>query len=1344
MCKFIFLIIFWSTTLLAVASNSNFEVVNTQNTLSNNSITSIISDDYGFLWIGTEFGLTRFDGYTFTPFFANNENSIPNNHIKRIIKTSDGAIWVACSKGIARIDPLTLKITQPVSSDNALSSLLINTLHEDACGNIWIGTNSGVFAYSYTNKQIKRITVAIQNKTDFNVNFIESDRGKNVWIASNLGFCKIDAQSCYTLFSHPYSATVIPRDLHLGFLGIDTHNVLWYNNNRTTVCYQLDTDAQLANPTLINHNVDGKALYFIQNNDIIIGTRWNGALYIQRDTSGKIVSQEQFWMGDKTTLNLSNTVNSFYQDKWGNLWAGTKNGIFILKSTTTKSPFYHIQGSEDSPNTPSHNAISSFAEQPDGTVWIGTNHGINRFQWRDVATQQYAITRYVSNKNNDDNSNVVLSLLWDNDQLWVGTKAGISYFDTKKNSYLKHPETDRFLQSNNLSICKTLFKSQDGRIFIGFATGGVAYFDKNRNEFYLLESYKNRDVWAISRQKNGYLWVGTRNGLCLTKNYQNTSEKPALYLPNKSKKSIPNEWITALFVDSSDRLWVGTATGLCRYDPVNDDFEKIKLLDNDEACYISGIIADRHNMFWITTTKGIFRLDEKSDSAIFFELSNGNFASINYAFGMHLDAKGILFSGGINGLTLFRPEDIVLNANILPVYISRLTVNGYDYFGKGAINNQGTLRLNYDENQLTFSFSSLYYSNPYHIKYSYRLRGFENNWIYSDSRNFASYSKLPPGDYVFEVKSTDELGFMQNNIRAVTISILPPFWKTWWAYLLYIIAIIGLLGSIFHFTVERYRLIQAEKNNQWKFRLYTNITHGFKTPLSLMESPLQRLLKEKETLSETEKAKLLNILQRNIKRLSHLVNQLMDFRRIDRGKLTLHLVEADIKLLLEDVYNSFLTLSKSKHITFISDIAIPNVLVVFDYEKIETVLFNLLSNAFKFTEQGGKITLSAKIDSSKSFVTISVADTGIGIAEHYQDAIFERFWQENTHDNEENLLRGTGIGLSLAKEFVSLHKGNITVKSELGKGSTFQFSLLLGKTPFEGMPIGKHEEKKSYASNFVEIEENITDVEENNYTHDNNNKTRPLLFIIGDSSETLHYLQTNLSAEYDLQLFHDIKNVFSEVVNQNPVLIISDITIEGKEQGFQLCKLIKKDIITSHIPVILFTESHSEQNKISSYEVGADAFVENPFEINYLLVRIKQLLHNREKQREKIKMDLIINPKEISTTSAVEKFMIDVMNVIETNLDDEDFSLEDFAKEMSISRSILSNKLQAITGQTPIEFLRNIRLKRAAQLLSQNAFSISEISYKVGFSSPRYFSTIFKKQFDMTPKEYAAVKHLKK
>ncbi len=1319
-----------------------FEKQNTQGLLPNNSITTIVEDQYGFLWLGTELGLVRFDGYSFQIFLSDENDvcSIPNNNIRRLIRDRKGKIWIATGEGIAYVDSQSGKIVRPEFC-SALAHLSVNTLKEDSEGNIWVGTNNGVYVINDSIDKLQNLTLTIDSDVDFNVNFIDTDREQHVWIGSNMGFYIFYHPTTHQIFQTPPALESQSYSYHsvLGFFAIDPQNHLWINDTKDT--YVLDVEGNHWDREIhVTRNTDGKSILFSKEGEVYIGTRWGGGLYIPQTQDLKKSLPVHFHIGSSSMLDTSNSINVFYEDRWGNIWAGTKSGLYVRRKLPTN--FFHtIRASEVDTNTPSHNALSSFVQNSDGSILVGTNSGIDKFEWLDDAKTTYEFSRL--NRPTDSsytNKNVQCLIESKDKQIWIGTKRKIYYYEPATDKFYERDETNHFLSENHLSLVKVFYEDNFSNIWIGFSSGGVAVWQHEKKEFRLYEHLKNEDVRVILKDSNGYMWIGTRNGLFKMKatiHIPAENDVPCQYRHRaNAPNSLLDNWVTSLCIDSEQTLWVGTSSGLCVYDSKNDCFVKQELPSGNSVPYICGIIEDNNQTIWVVTTSGLYQIAKGKDIQ-YFELANGYFASVNFAYDTFKDDDGMIYLGGVNGLTYFNPQEITPDSVAIPVYISYFQSQGNCVDGRDKdINQTETITLDHHGTQFSIEFSSLYLTNPYSIKYSYMLEGIDDDWVYSNTRNYVTYSSLNPGKYTFKLRATSPTGFWQDYIRKLEIVIRPPFWKTGWAYALYGIVLTSIGVLLFRFFFERERWLRQEEINQWKLKFYTNITNGFKIPLSLMEVPLQNLLKNREDMELSKVQNMLEIIQQNMKRLSHLTNQLLEFRKIDQGKVSLSLESNDLIALLSEVYEAFYPLSVQKEIKFHLRTDPKSLNVIFDFEKIETVLFNLLSNAFKFTNKRGEINLSCQLDPDGSKIWIVVSDTGIGIDSSYQKKIFERFWQLG--DDHSASLKGTGIGLSLANDFIRLHKGEIYVDSELGKGSTFRFFLWMGEKHFEEEKINSpkvHEKKHAeYVTNFIEIEESLTEQDQNlSGVKDNH----PLLFLIDEDEKHLKYVADILREDYTVETFSSCTGVFNKVASMNPSLIISDIMTSHGEEGLKLCKQIKNSIATSHIPIILQIGAVSENDKLLGYEMGADGCIEKTVNIKYLRTRIKQLLNTREKIKEKIKMDIFVSPQYISATSADEIFFANVMQVIEENIEDENFGLDDFAEKMNVSRSVLNNKLQSLINQTPIEFVRNIRLKRAAQLLTLGAYTVSEVSFKVGISAPRYFSTIFKKQFGITPTEYA-------
>lgn len=1348
--RFLILISFFSLNipLVCFAETFFFEKEKNQNTLLSNSITTITQDNLGFMWFGTEYGLVRFDGYNYLGFYANEDNkeSLPSNIIKRIIKRNNGDIWIGTDRGIAYFDMQKNKIIRPEYASK-LNKLQINTISEDFEDNLWIGTNQGVFLLNASQQKIIKVIIALNNDEDFNVNFIENDVHGNIWIGSNFGFCYIEKPvNGSSFFATKFKGKLIKNKNRLGFFKIDQQNNLWINSNNFNYYYDIDASKTLAVYKKTDITIDGKSILPISDDLILIGSRWNGIIELEKQKDGILTKKSQIWFENNMT-SPGNTINVLYKDNNNNIWAGTKAGIYVHKQPV-QSAFHIVKAAENNPNKLSHNAISSILETSNGDIWIGTSNGLNKLQLIHGSINEKSIfKRYISNQFNSESSTAdaaIQCIVEDNNHhLWLGTKQGIIYFDPVNENFYTTEKTERFLENYNLSLIKTMYKDRHDNIWIGFTVGGLVLYSAEKKVFFQIDRFSKSDVWAIDKDFAGNMWIGTRDGL-----FRFNSEILISQIEGNTKtyrqdpdneRTIPANWVTSIHIDRSGEIWVGTSEGLCKYNAITDNFERINLAVGNHPPYISGIQEDNKNRVWVSTTSGVFRITKKGNID-FFEISKGEFSSINYTFGHYLTSQGEILLGGISGLIHFKPDEIVPDSTKQKILFCQLfSPSRNSPYQTILLNGLEKVSLTHEEKQFSISFSTLNYASLKSIKYSYRIKEFGDNWIYLDDINRISFSNLPTGKYTLQVRSTTVSGFWQDEYEELRIVLLPPWWKTKFAYFIYFLFFSGSLYLIFNWLKERERLIQMNELNHFKLVFYTNLLHSFKTPLTLMQAPLNNLIRNHKKMSPVEMEEMLSYLQRNTKRLTHTVLQLLEFRKIDRGKLSLNLTSNDIVKLLHDVYDTFLTLSESKQIKFYLDCDTTELKIIFDFEKIETVLFNLLSNAFKFTEKGGEITITAKINPEKNKFLISISDTGIGIAPEYQTKIFERFWQ--VYNDNPLLIQGAGIGLSIAKDFIEAHKEKIRVTSLLGKGSCFSFSIPLNESQYNYIPVNiqEHKSRKAeYVSNFVEIENEISIHE---IGESEEIKKLPPIFVISKNKEMLNFLYTTFSKEYHITLFEYVNDIFKELSEQTPVLIMIDVNLSDKSTALNCCKKVKSDIQTKHIPLVILSETTDDEDELKVYNSGADAFIPKPLDINLLFARINTLLKIRENVIDKTQRELISNPQNVYEPSQNTKFLRDAMQIIEENIDDEHFTLDDFARNMKVSRSILNSRMLTITKQTPIEYVRNVRLKRAAQLLRLNAYSVAEVSYKVGISDPRYFSTIFKKRYGMSPLQFAKQKH---
>jgi len=710
--------------------------------------------------------------------------------------------------------------------------------------------------------------------------------------------------------------------------------------------------------------------------------------------------------------------------------------------------------------------------------------------------------------------------------------------------------------------------------------------------------------------------------------------------------------------------------------------------------------------------------------------------------------KGELVFGGANGFNLFDPETILPDKNIPAVVLTDLQVFnksvgiGEKLDGRiilpQAISQTDALTLKYNEDVVSFEFAALNFLHPEKNKYAYRLEGFNKGWIYTDGKTRkANYTNLDPGTYTFYVKAANSDGVWNEKAVALRVKILPPFWKTPFAYFLYVAFFTGVLWFARRLILQRARMrfeIEQQKQealrmhelDMLKIRFFTNVSHEFRTPLSLILSPMDKIIREAKDSSQR---KQLQLVHRNARRLLNLVNQLLDFRKMEVQELRLNPAQGDIIKFIKDISQSFTDIAEKKNIRFSCYATVESLLMPFDYDKLERILFNLLSNAFKFTAENGKVAvqLQMEMENNRQLLAIKVIDTGIGISREKQDRIFERFFQSDIPGSMVN--QGSGIGLSITKEFVKLHNGSVWVDSEPGKGSCF--TVLLPVIEMPAIKIGEEP-----AGTEVEPETDARPLPPEKIAL---NGKKPTLLIVEDNEDFLFYLKDNLREQFNILEAENGKTGWQKALGDHPDLVVADISMP-EMNGIDLCKKIKRDPRTSHIPVILLTALAGEEQQIKGLETGANDYMTKPFNFEILLSRVKNILDEQSRLRKTFQKQVDVKPADISIASPDEQFIYQAMEIVEKNISNPDFSVEDMSRHLFMSRVTLYKKLLALTGKTPVEFIRSFRLKRAAQLLEKSQLTISEVAYEVGFNSPKSFSKYFKTEFNLSPSAYPAGK----
>ena len=792
--------------------------------------------------------------------------------------------------------------------------------------------------------------------------------------------------------------------------------------------------------------------------------------------------------------------------------------------------------------------------------------------------------------------------------------------------------------------------------------------------------------------------------------------------------------------------------GLNRLNPGTHVFTHFTTREGLPSNQVNSIVGDDRGNLWLGTDQGLCRFNIVTNICQNFVKSDGlpdNF----FMTGSISRRNGNLFLGTMNGLVLFHPDSIKETVKTLPVYITSLKVREKLV----SVSLDQNIELPHQENFLSFDFTAINYNSPEKTRYAYQLEGIDSDWVPCGSRRFASYTDLNPGSYAFRVKASIDNNVWNEAATTIKIVIHPPWWKTWWAYGLYTLLGVSLLFGMVQYSVSRERLrndlrlqrLEAEKMHEvdhLKSRFFANISHEFRTPLTLILGPLDKLLSR-----ETNQDKpLYQIMQRNAKRLLDLVNQLLDLSKLEAGNMRLENKPASIITFLKTIALTFTSLAESKQIQFRHKYPTEDSVLYFDADKLEKILTNLLSNAFKFTPTGGKITVSAFLSNGEghalpqmskklagdlpSILEISVQDNGAGISNDQAQKIFERFYQTDTSATREH--EGSGIGLALVRELVDLHGGEIAVESQPGVGACFTVRLPLVAADFEQLTIVEN--------TGVAGEQSPPRFNDEAYQVDNlsapETEGAPLILIVEDNADIRHFIRESLLPDYQVKEAADGLEGYRLAVETIPDLILSDLMMP-KMDGVELCRKLKLENKTDHIPIIMLTAKAGSESKIEGLETGADDYIIKPFEAAELLARIKNLIEGRKKLRERFSREITLQPASIAITSMDEKLLQHVMQIMEEHMADSDFGVEAFCREAGMSRTQLHRKLKALTDQSTGDFIRIMRLKRAAELLTNHAGSIAEVAFMVGFNDPSYFTKCFQKQFGRTPSAFTEVSH---
>ena len=1326
------------------ASNQlKFKHLSTKDGLSQGSVLAIFQDKKGYIWFGTRDGLNKYDGFKFVSYRHNSEdkNSLSHSWVTAIYEDNNGTLWVGTKNGLNKYNAQKDNFMhfKHNSSENSISDNEIWDIIQPTSSHIWVATNKGISLINTKNDSIKSLSKHQKIRS------LLKTRTGNVWITTT------EAIYFYTRKNQTFKKYPYPE--------------------------KNSTDAHINNaPTL----------FLSSKNELWLGYS-KGLAKLNQQTH----IFEKFKLENQFPIQVS--VRSICEDFKGDLWIGTYKGLHILNpSGTVLKTVLH---NKNNPKSLSQNSIYKIIQDSRGDMWIGTwAGGINFF---DRSYDNFKQLSSGSQKNMLNYKVISAIIEGDNNTFWLGTEGGgINVYDRSKGtfSYFLHDlNNPQSISSNNV---KSMLKDHLGNYWIGTHDGGINFLNPHHKPYSFKHLNQKIDsstfvsdcrILTLLEDVNHHIWIGTlTNGLLhynpRTKTFKKIENKfksitsivqssdPSILLIGGTKgvekininnlKIVPiplfsnkiaqeNTFsVNCIYEDKNKNYWIGTeGKGLYFYDIITKNIRKYGISQGLPNEVIYAIVPDDNNHIWISTNNGISRLNLFTKKISNFDESDG-LQSNEFNYGAYLKTSaGELMFGGTNGLNYFIPAKIIENTFIPSVDIFSLKVSNKDFLK--ITDSIKSISLTYDQNDFSFDFTALSYSQSNKNNFAYKLVGFDPDWNYIGNKKTATYTNLDEGSYEFRVKASNNNGLWNEKGASVKIQIAPAPWKTWWAYLIYILIILTILyvGRFLMLTRirERNELKQEKRDkerleevNKLKLRLFTNISHDFRTPLTLITGPVEQLLKIKQ--QDPNAKRNLETIQRNTNILLQLINELLDFRKSESGKLSLYATYNDIVPFTENIKLSFEELALQRNISYTFTHSLPELKVWFDKVKFKKILFNLLSNAFKFTPDNNQIAIHiSPLKSDKyaadGYVKIDVINYGKIIPDTHIKFVFDRFFQID----QQNSQTGTGIGLSLTKSLVALHKGTITVTSDEKDGTCFSIIYPLGKHHLNSDQYANTIEKSTTNEVFnqpVYVQKELRSKEIINSNQEVRfNKELSTLLIVEDNIEVRHFIKNIFEAKYNIfEANNGLEAI--DIAKTAPIdLIISDIMMPIMD-GFELCKIIKTTITTSHIPIILLTAKTSPVHKGQGYKLGANAYITKPFDAHILEVRVDNLLKSRENLISKFKKDLILKPKELTITSSDEKFLEKAIQIVEKNIADSEFNVYMFTEQMNMSRSVLFRKIKALTGQSISSFIRTIKIKRAGQLLTKTSMNISEIAYEVGFNDLKYFRKCFKNEFKEVPSDY--------
>jgi len=1188
---------------------------------------------------------------------------------------------------------------------------VLGVAEDRVTGDLLVGGWPGVWRVDEANRVMTQIQTSAGKRITNIKSFHQSEDG-TIWMASSRGLLRLDpiTRETTTYQVVPSEGYIRENELRSGIVEMDS--LIWCGNFRGALlcfdprseqfkAYEGDAD----DPSTMSGRL-GQVRSLMKDRT---GILWVGTLGLgvnKWDPRWERFRVYRHVPGRSGGLG-HNWVTTLCEDREGNLWVGTAGGGIDMMAAKD-GHISHFRNNPDDPNSISSDVIMHILEDPSspGLLWISTqDSGLVRFDFR-----RNIFKRYVSDPNNESglNSNALVTSFADGDSiLWVCASdgMGINRLD-RRTGGVEHLQAQRGGQIiGRYNYPEFLYRDRQGSIWLSARFGSGLYrYEAARKEFLYYETVKQGQPACFFEDHNDNFWVGTyTTGLYLFDRATGTVVRSFT-----AKDGLADDQVVSILEDDSGNLWIGTHNGISKLNPET----------------------------------GAMRSYHQEDGL------SGNFF---YPRSAVKRRTGEMVFGSSNGLTAFFPNSVT-NDTIPPAVVitnASLFNRPNESLGfNGSPSEVNDISVGHDQNDLRFGYVGLHFGEPERIRYLYMLENFDETWVDAGTERSATYTNLDPGEYTFKVKAANRDGVWSIVPAALHIVISPPFWRTWWAYSVYVIALGAAFQGVRRYDLKRSGLKhqveldeallkEREETDRMKSRFFANISHEFRTPLTLILGPIR---KWHERAHEREEAADLEMADRNARRLLRLINQLLDLSRLEAGGMKLRAAPGNIVPFVKGIAHSFSSSAGKRHIRLCVQSSSDEIELYFDRDKMEKILTNLLSNAFKFTSDGGAVNIGIRSPSSngRNLLDMVIADDGIGIARKELPLVFDRFYQVDASQTRAH--EGSGIGLALTKELVELHGGTIVVRSEIGKGAEFTLTFPLGRDHLKPDEVVSSQEPGSPQIAYMPgLEDESPSVPETGKAEIETGSL-PLVLIVEDNADVREYMKGYLVPRYQVIEAADGSEGIEQAKETIPDLIISDVMMP-KIDGYELCRILKRDEKTSHIPIILLTARVETGDRIDGLETGADDYLTKPFEARELLARVKNLIELRQTLRSKFEKGKPLRPGDIVVTSLDDQFLRKVIAVVEEHMSDEAFSVEAMAIEVGMSRAQLHRKLKALTSLPAGDFIRYLRLQRARDLIEKNAGTIGEIAYLVGFGSPSYFAECFHEQFGVLPSEARAGSH---